>query len=56
MSDTNITEAKKEVLVELDGQPTSPENLEEAKKTLPKNKRVQEVTPGVFHTLTRMQE
>lgn len=47
LQDINIT---------LDGQPATLEQVQEAMKKLEKNKKIVEISPGVFKTLTRFQE
>lgn len=56
MSDQNENTSPKQPTVEVDGQQVDYSRLEEMKKTLPKNQRIQEVDPGKFKTLTRLQE
>lgn len=42
--------------IELNGQPVTPDKLNEEKQALPGNKKIVEVLPGKHKTLTRMQE
>jgi hypothetical protein len=42
--------------VTLNGAPTSQSALEETKKNLPGNQRIQEVKPGEHRVLTRMRD
>jgi len=41
--------------ITLDGQPVTPEKLQEAKNNCPKGQRIIEVSPGEFKTLTKME-
>ena len=56
MSDQNENTSPQQPMVEVDGQQMDYTHLEEMKKTLPKNQRIQEITPGKFKTLTRYAE
>ena len=48
--------APQQPAVTLNGAPVSQTQLEETKKTLPGNQRIQEIKPGEHRVLTRMRD